>query len=242
MSCRYADVPGILYLLPCPISESPVDAVLPAEVVQVARETEYFLAESSKSARAFLKQVGYPRPLRETTIIEIGHRPDDGALTGWLQPIVEGSNGALVSEAGCPAIADPGATIVAAAHVRGIRVRPLVGPSSLLLAVMASGLNGQSFRFVGYLPIATNERTQALRRLERESRVGESQLFIETPYRSGALFDTIVSTCYAATRLSVAIDLTGPDEYIKTHAIADWRGSPVRPPFDRRPAVFLLLA
>ena len=106
---------------------------------------------------------------------------------------------------------------------------------------MASGLNGQSFRFLGYLPIATNERTQALRRLERESRSGETQLFIETPYRSGALFDTIVSSCEAETRLSVAIDLTGPDEYVKTHAIADWR-SGARPPFDRRPAVFLLLA
>lgn len=233
---------GTLFLLPCPIAAGSADAVLPAQVIATARGLSYFLAENAKSARAFLKEIGHPQPLRELDIVEIGHAPDARSLGAWLDPLVAGRDGALVSEAGCPAVADPGAEIVAAAHLRGVHVRPLVGPSSLLLALMASGLNGQSFCFHGYLPVPAAERTRRLLALERESRSGETQIFIETPYRSGAMFDAIVSACAPNTRLAVAADLSGPADYVLTQTIAGWRSREERPPLERRPTVFLLLA
>jgi 16S rRNA (cytidine1402-2'-O)-methyltransferase len=138
-------------------------------------------------------------------------------------------------------VADPGASLVAAAHALGIRVRPLVGPSALLLAVMASGLNGQSFRFCGYLPVDAHERARRLQALERDSRAGETQAFIETPYRSGAMFDAILAACAPATRVAIAVDLTGSAEYVQSRTVGDWQRAP-RPPLERRPAMFLLLA
>lgn len=232
---------GTLYLLPCPIADGPVSAVLPDGVLQVTRGLTYFLAENAKSTRAFLKAVGHPVPLRELDIVEIGHEPAAAAIGGWLDPILGGRDGALVSEAGCPAVADPGANIVAAAHGRGVRVRPLVGPSALLLALMASGLNGQRFRFCGYLPVAAEERTRRLISLERDSRSGETQCFIETPYRGSVLLSAILATCAPATRLTVAIELTGGSEFVQTQTVAEWRRA-AQPPLERRPAVFLLLA
>jgi 16S rRNA (cytidine1402-2'-O)-methyltransferase len=234
-------VNGILYLLPCPISEGPAEMVLPDGVLGIARRLRYFLAENAKSTRAYLKSIEHPTPLRELDILEIGHAPAGDMIEGWLAPLLAGQDGALVSEAGCPAVADPGAGIVAAAHARGVPVRPLVGPSSLLLALMASGLNGQQFRFLGYLPVAAPERARRLQAIERESRAGETQCFIETPYRSGAMFDAILAACGPATRVTVAIDLTGNAEYVQTRRVADWR-SAARPPLERRPSVFLLLA
>lgn len=236
---------GTLYLLPCPIAAGPIDAVLPAEVVAVARRVDYFLAEEAKSARAFLKEVAHPRPLRDLSIVEIGHAPRAADIDGWLAPLVSGADAAIVSEAGCPGIADPGATIVAAAHARGLRVRPLVGPSSILLAVMAAGLDGQRFRFHGYLPVAADARTVALKTLERESKTrAETQVFIETPYRSAVLFEAVLGACAASTRLSVAADLTGPAEFIATRSVQQWKSVPreQRPDLQRRPAVFCLLA
>jgi 16S rRNA (cytidine1402-2'-O)-methyltransferase len=232
---------GILYLLPCPISDAPAETVLPNGVLEAARRLRYFLAENAKSTRAYLKSIGHPTPLRELDIVEIGHEPAADRIDSWLAPLFGGRDGALVSEAGCPAIADPGASIVAAAHKRGIAVRPLVGPSSLLLALMASGLNGQQFRVLGYLPITATERVRRLQALERESRAGETQVFIETPYRSGAMFDAILAACAPATRVTVAIDLTGNVEYVQTRSVAEWNTA-IRPPLERRPCVFLLLA
>jgi 16S rRNA (cytidine1402-2'-O)-methyltransferase len=232
---------GTLFLLPCPIADGTAGDVLPAGVLQIARGLSYFLAENAKSTRAFLKAIGHPQPLRELNIVEIGHEPAAAAVGGWLDPISGGRDGALVSEAGCPAVADPGANVVAAAHARGIRVRPLVGPSALLLALMGSGLNGQQFRFCGYLPVAAEQRARRLLALERDSRSGETQAFIETPYRNSALFETILATCAPGTRLTVAVDLTGGSEYVRTQSVSDWRRD-ARPPLDRRPAVFLLLA
>jgi len=233
-------VAGTLYLVPCPIADGPVDAVLPAGVIAVARRLDCFLAENAKSARAFLKHVGHPRPLREIDIAEIGHAPDARAIAGWLAPLAAGRDVGLVSEAGCPAVADPGAGIVAAAHAAGIRVQPLVGPSSLLLALMASGLNGQRFRFHGYLPVPAADRARRIGELERDARGGETQLVIETPYRSAALFAALLAQCAPATRLALAVDLTGTAEFIASLAIAAWRASPA-PPLERRPAVFALL-
>ncbi len=228
-----------LYLLPTPIAEAELG--LTAEARALACRLDYFLAENAKSARAFLRRIGHPRPLRDLTVVEIGHMPDPALIPSWLDPIAGGREGAIVAEAGCPAIADPGAALVAVAHSRGIRVRPLVGPSSILLALMASGLNGQQFRFHGYLPIPAAERAAALAALERESRRGETQVFIETPYRGAAMFDAVLASCAAKTRLAVAIDLTGAGEFTASRSVEHWRVAE-RPPFDKRPAVFCLLA
>lgn len=231
---------GALILLPCPIAEDTAAMVLPPQVVERARGLDYFLVENAKSARAFLKAVGHPTPLRELQIVEIGHEPDAAAIAGWLAPLQSGRDAALVSEAGCPAVADPGATLVAAAHRLGLRVQPLVGPSSLLLALMASGGSGQRFRFHGYLPVPADERARRLQALERDARGGETQLFIETPYRTRAMFDAVLAACAPDTRLSLAVALTAPDEYVCTLSIAEWKRA-AAPPLERRPAVFSLL-
>jgi 16S rRNA (cytidine1402-2'-O)-methyltransferase len=230
---------GTLYLLPCPIADGTVDAALPPAVIATAHRLDRFLAENAKSARAFLKAVGHPRPMRELEIVEIGHAPEPSAIDGWLAPLRAGCDMALVSEAGCPAVADPGADIVAAAHAAGIRVRPLVGPSSLLLALMASGLGGQRFRFHGYLPVAPAERAQRLQALARAARSGETQIFIETPYRSAALFAAILEHCDSAARFTLALDLTSDEEFVATRTVGQWRAEEA-PTLQRRPAVFLL--
>lgn len=233
---------GTLFLLPCPIAEGALDASLPAEVVAIARRIEHFLVEDAKTARTFLKALGHPVPLRELAIVEIGHAPLTEDIDDWLAPVVAGADAAIVSEAGCPGVADPGGSIVAAAHARGVRVRPLVGPSSLLLALMAAGLDGQRFRFHGYLPIAADARAAQLKALERESKSRrETQVFIETPYRSAAMFDALLAACAPSTRVAVAADLTGAHEFIAMRTVAQWRAAP-RPPLERQPAVFSLLA
>ena len=234
---------GTLYLLPAPISTASLDTVLPPQAIKVARSIEHFLVEDAKATRAFLKQLCHPKSLRELSIVEIGHAPRDEDAAQWLAPLNDGFDVAVVSEAGCPAIADPGATLVAAAHRSGWRVQPLVGPSSIVLALMASGLNGQRFRFVGYLPIAAAERVAAIHALESESE-GETQIFIETPYRNVALFEALLQHCRPATRLAVAIDLTGATEFVRQCTIEDWRRLPVaaRPTMAKQPAVFCLLA
>lgn len=236
---------GTLYLLPCPIAAGPIETALPAGVIAIARRLEHFLAEDAKSARAFLKGLAHPRPLRELTIVEIGHEPRTADIDGWLAPLEAGTDMAIVSEAGCPGIADPGGTIVAAAHTRGLRVRPLVGPSSILLALMAAGLDGQRFRFHGYLPVAADARAAALKALERESKAcRETQVFIETPYRGAALFDAMLGSCAPSTRLAVAADLMGENEFAATRTVQQWKSCPREqwPPLQRRPAVFCLLA
>jgi 16S rRNA (cytidine1402-2'-O)-methyltransferase len=231
-----------LYLLPCPIAAGSLDASLPAEVIATARRLEHFLVEDAKTARAFLKELGHPKPIRDLAIDEIGHAPRAESIDAWLAPIVAGRDAAVVSEAGCPAVADPGGTIVAAAHARGIRVRPLVGPSSILLALMAAGLEGQRFRFLGYLPVPAEERSASLKALERESRARrETQVFIETPYRSAAMFDSIVAACAPSTRLAVAVDLTGPGEFVRMRTVQQWKADE-KPALQRQPAVFCLLA
>jgi 16S rRNA (cytidine1402-2'-O)-methyltransferase len=235
---------GRLLLLPSLLGESAVDAVLPAGVIEIARTTRHFLAENAKSARAFLKAIGHPLAMQEIDIVEIGHVPEAARIEGWLRPLLDGHDVALVSEAGCPAIADPGATLVARAHDLGFEVKPLVGPSSILLALMASGLEGQRFRFVGYLPQDEAGRATAIGQLEAQSRAGETQIFIETPYRNERLFDALLRRCSGDTRLTVAAALTAPDEFVATRAVSAWRELPdtQRPSLVRRPAVFALLA
>lgn len=235
---------GTLYLLPAPIADVPPEDVLPAGTLAVARRLDYFLAENAKSARACLKAIAHPRPLAELKIVQIGHTPDAARCDEWLRPLLAGTDAAVVSEAGCPGIADPGAELVARAHALELPVVPLVGPSALVLALMASGLNGQSFRFVGYLPQDATALAARLRALEAASRAGETQLFIETPYRNERLFAAALATCAPDTRLAIAVDLTAPGERIATHTIGQWRALPPsrRPPLARRPTVFALQA
>jgi 16S rRNA (cytidine1402-2'-O)-methyltransferase len=235
---------GTLYLVPTPIAAGPVEAVLPAAVLATIQRIEYFLAENAKSARGFLRLAGHPHALRDLSIVEIGHAPRAEEIDGWLHPVAQGHDVALVSEAGCPAIADPGATLVAYAHARGWRVQPLVGPSAILLALMAAGLDGQRFRFHGYLPVERGERASRLLQLERDSRIGETQVFIETPYRGEALFAAMLEVCAATTRVAVGVDLTGDGEQVAMRTVEAWRrtAASARPLLQKRPAVFCLLA
>jgi 16S rRNA (cytidine1402-2'-O)-methyltransferase len=216
----------ILYAIPTPLGASPAEA-LPAPALEKIRKLKNFLVEDAKSARAFLGALGMP--VRELNIREI----DESAVLG------EGPLG-LLSEAGCPAIADPGAALIEAAHRAGWRVVPLVGPSSLVLALMASGLEGQRFAFCGYLPRESTERMKRIRELEQRSRKEkETEIFIETPYRNDALFAALLATCAPGTRLCVAADLTLPKESIHTRTVSEWQG--LAGP-GKRPAVFLLQA
>jgi 16S rRNA (cytidine1402-2'-O)-methyltransferase len=236
---------GSLFVLPVPLTDGDPEAVLAPPVLKIAREARYVLAENARSARAFLKAAGHPGPIQQVRIVEIGHAPQPSQAAEWLAPLRAGeTDAALVSECGCPGIADPGATVVACAHELGLRVRPLVGPSSLTLALMASGMNGQRFRFHGYLPQDAAALSESLRRVERDAAGGETQIFIETPYRTERLFNAILAHCRDSTRLGLALDLGGAAETTITRRIAQWRAMPQaeRPPLHRRPAVFLLHA
>jgi 16S rRNA (cytidine1402-2'-O)-methyltransferase len=225
----------ILYAIPTPLG-GPPEQVLSTNTLEIVRSLSDFAVESAKSARAFLGAVGMPCPIKELSIQVL-----DDRIAGLLQPLREGRPLGLLSEAGCPAIADPGAALVEAAHREGFRVVPLVGPSSIVLALMASGLEGQRFAFCGYLPREDTERKQRMRELERRSRLEkETQIFIETPYRSDALLAALLESCDSNTKLCVAADLTLPAESVKTRTIAEWRRA--KTAIGRRPAVFLLLA
>lgn len=224
-----------LYLIPSALGGEPC-AVLPAPTLEAARAIRDFAVENAKSARAFLSALGMPCSMRELCIEEIG-----ADVRSLLGPLRAGRPLGVISEAGCPGIADPGQTLVAAAHHGGFRVVPLVGPSAIVLALMASGLEGQRFAFCGYLPRESGARAQRIRELESRSRgARETQVFIETPYRNDALLGALLEACQAQTRLCVALDLTLESERIVMRRIDEWRGA--RPVLGRRPAMFLLLA
>ena len=216
---------GTLYLLPTVISEETLTSVIPADVREKARQIDHFLVEAAKTARHYLKDLGHPKPIASLSIVEIGHEPDPAKIDAWLAPLREGHDMAIVSESGCPGVADPGTQIVARVQAEGGRVVPLVGPSSLLLTLMASGLDGQHFRFTGYLPIADADRREALLSLERESARGETILFIETPYRNRTMLESLLEVLRPDTRLCVAQDVTGKNESIRTKTIAAWKAA-----------------
>jgi len=233
---------GRLYLIPCSLSEdTPPQDVVPAAVIDRIRTLDTFIVENAKSARAFLRACGHPRPLRELAMAELNEHTPEAAIAPLLAPVRAGKDAGLLSEAGAPAVADPGAALVAAAHAEAILVVPLSGPSSIILALMGSGLEGQRFRFVGYLPAQAAARRDALVALERQSAThDETQVFIETPYRNDALLADILATCQERTRLAVAQDLTGAHELLRLDRIAQWRARPAS--LGKRPAVFMLHA
>lgn len=247
---------GILYLIPTLLS--PPDATsdqqlmqsIPSDVQQLTATLDYFIAENAKTARAYLKVIArkylLTTPLQQILIHELNVNSPPERLPELLAPLRAGRHAGLISEAGVPAVADPGADLVRLAHKHGITVRPLVGPSSLLLSVMASGLNGQSFAFNGYLPQDAAQRAKRIKVLEDRSRQEQqTQLFIETPYRNLAVLDALFATCQPSTLLCAAIDLTSPAEQICTHSVAQWRELAQQsrlPDMQKKPAVFLLLA
>jgi len=229
-------------MLPCPISEQrDVWDVLPKSNLEVINSLDYFIVENIRSARRFLSRAGIERKIDQLEFVELNeHTSKVEDVERMLRPILEGRSAGVISEAGVPGVADPGADIAALAHRHGVRVVPLVGPSSILMSVMASGLNGQSFAFVGYLPIKDGERARRLRELERRVREErQSQLFIEAPYRNVKLYETLVSTLSPTLRLTVATDITSPEEFILTLPIAEWRKRGV-PEIAKRPTIFLL--
>ena len=233
---------GTLYLIPVSLGPAGTGLTTPVDVAARACSLTYFVVENAKTARAELKRLEHPAPLRELDIRELPEKPGTADLDALLAPVLAGQDAGLMSEAGCPAVADPGAQLVRRAHEKGVKVVPLVGPSSLLLALMASGLNGQSFAFHGYLPVDEEARKRRIRELEAESaRHSRTQLFIETPYRNDRMFEALKATCDPETRLCVARDLTTADEWIATRRIADWKKTSA-PDLSKRPTVFLLLA
>ncbi len=230
---------GTLYLLPTTLGESDLHHVLPDYNFSVMNQLTHFIVEDIRSARRFLKKINPTFNIDTLTFLTLNEQTSDIELPALLQPLKEGHDVGVISEAGCPAVADPGASIVQLAQAAGIRVVPLVGPSSLLLALMASGFNGQNFAFVGYLPIASHERTKALKLLEKKAITeNQTQIFIETPYRNHKLMEEMLETLLPTTNLCVAVDVSLPSEWICTHNIATWKKQ--IPDIQKRPTVFLI--
>lgn len=233
---------GTLHLIPVGLSSSAIDGWLPRIARSQAAKLGFYIAENAKTARAFLKLVDLEQPLQSIDIQTLSNKVDDRTLKTWLSPIREGKDIGLVSEAGCPAVADPGARVVALAHDLGITVKPWVGPSSILLGLMASGLDGQRFAFHGYAPVKPDARTKQLKQWEQLSaRQQQTQLLIETPYRNNAMFQSLVETLAPNTRLCIARDVTGDQEWIKTLSIARWREQKM-PELANLPTLFLFQA
>ncbi len=232
---------GTLYLIPCTLGDSPAEQVLPQHTIHIARHLNYFVVEQAKTARQFLSALKPLQPIQSLHLASLNEHTTSNELAELLAPLLAGNDVGIISEAGCPGIADPGAELVNLAHQKGIRVIPLVGPSSILLALMASGLNGQCFAFHGYLPIEEAERKKTIITLEAESsKRNQTQLFIETPYRNEKLFNALLTHCHPQTRLCIATDVTLANEQIFTHSVAQWKTQPV-PQLSKRPSMFLLL-
>lgn len=235
---------GKLFLIPCTLSNpgeltiNPFD-VLPQQVKQCIDQLDYYIVEHSKSARKFIKSMAPEKKQADLVVFELNKHTSSDEYKDMIQPLLEGKNVGIISEAGCPGIADPGAVIVKLAHQKNIKVVPLVGPSSILLALMASGMNGQSFAFNGYLPIDKNDKKLALKQLEKISfEKNQSQLFMETPYRNNKFLEDILNTLQPNTRLCIACDITLETEYIKTLTIQQWKKEKVD--LHNRPCIFVI--
>ena len=230
---------SVLYLIPVELGDTPQDRVLPAYNREVILGIKHFIVEEVRSARRFLKRVDKDIDIDSLSFYPMGKHADAALFAQYLKPLEAGEDVGVISEAGCPAVADPGADVVAIAQRKGFQVVPLVGPSSMIMAVMASGLNGQSFAFHGYLPIDPADRVKRLKQLElRAVQEHQTQLFIETPYRNQKLFDTLCQTLRPQTRLCVAAGITTSEEWIKTRTIAEWKRSKL-PDLSKTPAIFL---
>jgi 16S rRNA (cytidine1402-2'-O)-methyltransferase len=232
--------PGTLYLIPTILADETAPQVLPPQIAAQVADLSYFLVENARTARRFIKSVAPAQVIEELRISVIDKDSTEAQIQAALKTVLAGQDAGVISEAGCPGIADPGAELARAAHTHGIRVVPLVGPSSLLLALMASGMNGQSFTFHGYLPIDRSRRAAAIKQLEKLALAQhQTQLFIETPYRNMQLLEDLVSLLHSATRLCIAASLTAPNEFVRTNTIAGWKKAGL-PEIHKQPAVFLV--
>ncbi|MEL7118227.1 MAG: SAM-dependent methyltransferase [Bacteroidota bacterium] len=230
---------GILYLIPSSLGENTVHTI-PNYNIHIIDRLEYFIAERAKTARHFIKACLPEKNMSPLQFEELNKRTQDTDLKHFMKPLFEGKDMGLLSEAGCPGVADPGSKIVKLAHQNGIKVVPLTGPSSILLALMASGMNGQNFAFVGYLPPKKNELAKTLKQLEsRSTKFNQTQIFIETPYRNNQMLEVATQTLSAQTNFCVAMDLTLPTEYIKTQRIAQWKQE-TQLDFHKRLGIFLM--
>lgn len=228
-----------LFLIPNVLSEGDWQNVLPAQIHPVLTNTKHFIVENIRTARRFMKQVNREIDIDECTFYELNKRTKSSDLPAFLKPIEKGFDIGVISEAGCPGVADPGADVVQIAHRKGFQVVPLVGPSSILLALMASGLNGQHFAFIGYLPVKPNERIREIASIEKRIRSQkQTQIFIETPYRNNQLIGDLLKTCSPHTWLCIAANITGENEYIVTKTISEWKKGV--PDFHKQPVIFLL--
>lgn len=228
-----------LYLIPTTLGDSAVEKVLPAEIMEVVRSLQYFVVENTRTARRHLKKMVPEIVIDELDFKELNEHTQRMDLELLLAPTKQGFNVGILSEAGCPGVADPGADLVKIAHEQGIKVVPLVGPSSILLSLMASGMNGQNFAFIGYIPVKPAERAAAIRDIERNSaKDHQTQIFIEAPYRNTKLLDDLLAVCNSQTRLCIAVDLTLESEFVVTKTIANWKKAV--PDINKRPAIFLL--
>ena len=229
-----------LYLIPVTLGETPIEQVLPSYNHEVIMGIRHFIVEEIRSARRFLRKTDREFPIDDCTFCEMGKHADEKQFSTYLQPLREGKPVGVISEAGCPAVADPGADIVRIAQREGLRVVPLVGPNSMIMAVMSSGLGGQSFAFNGYLPVEPSDRVKRLKALEsRAWTEGQTQLFIETPFRNQKMFLSLLSTLRPQTRLCIAAGITTADEYIRTLRISEWKKE-VLPDLSKVPAIFLI--
>ena len=232
---------GRLFLVPSPLGDNDPAEVIPAPVLEALQNFKVFVVEEVRTARRYLSKAGLKGKITELEFHELNEHTEQAVIEGYVKLFDEGNDVALISEAGLPAVADPGAQLVALAHRNDIEVIPLVGPSSLMLALMASGLNGQSFAFCGYIPAKTDERRSRLRTLEKVSgQLHQTQILIETPYRNDSLFADMLATLGASTRICVATNITMPDAYIKTRKVSEWKKNGLV--IGKRPCVFLILA
>lgn len=230
---------GTLYLIPCGLGGENESEILPQQTITVAHSLDHFVVEKEKTTRHFLKRIGYPKPLNDLELFALNKHTNPQEIDSFLKPCLNGIDMGLVSEAGCPAVADPGAQLVQMAHDKGINVVPLVGPSSILMALMASGMNGQSFVFHGYLPKETHAKKRMIRTMENDARtLGQSQIFMETPFRNNQLFEDVCSTCNNGTRLTIAKGITTTNQTIKSHSISEWKKHPID--LHKVPTVFVL--
>ncbi|MES2636522.1 MAG: SAM-dependent methyltransferase [Pseudomonadota bacterium] len=233
---------GTLYLVPVTLGDDNIASVLPPDVVSKVQMLDTFIVESEKSARHFLSIIKTLKPVRELSLNLLNEHTEDKDVAALLKPLLAGIDVGLMSDAGCPGVADPGARLVELAHQKNIKVTPFVGPSSILLSLMASGLNGQQFAFLGYLPVDKQARNLKLKEIEKRSLTHkETQIFIETPYRNQHMLEAILGTCQPNTKLCIACDISLNTEMIATKTIAGWKQSPL-PELHKRPTIFLLLA
>lgn len=232
---------GILYLIPSPLGDNEPREVIPAPVFELLPHLQHFVVEELRTVRRYLSRAGLKGKIAELNLYELNEHTLQKDVESYVQILKEGNDIGLISEAGLPAVADPGALLVELAHKNDIEVRPFVGPSSLMLALMASGLNGQCFAFTGYLPVKPDERRAKIKTIEKVSmQLKQSQIMIETPYRNDQLFADLLAVCCANTRICVAAEITLPTQFIKTKTVAQWKKSPVT--IGKRPCVFVLLA